>query len=191
MLQVLKSSWKACILFWFSLLFNHTVSRWRPRRPCCQLSILISYFSLQQMEVCPLYFLCISPSEWRLNPREADRLLRSARGELGLLRLPKVLGVSVLTAGEAMRLMFFVFFFARCSAHCCGDGRRACEVFGFSELITLDKTDPSRCSPGYVVLFEEHVWETIVGSHWQPRAGTLIDINTVARMVNIQLWGTE
>lgn len=108
MLQVLKSFLKVRILFCFYLI----ISRPRPRRPCCQLSILISYFSLQQMEVCPLYFLCISPSEWRLNPREADRLVRSARGELGLLRLHKVLGVSVLTAGEAMRLMcFFCFFF--------------------------------------------------------------------------------
>lgn len=92
------------------------IHRRRTRHACCQLSILISYFSLQQMEVCPLYFLCISPSEWRLNPREADRLWRSSRGKLGLLRFRKVLGVSVLTAGEATRLMcFFCLLFCTLS----------------------------------------------------------------------------
>lgn len=134
------------------------IHRRRTRHARCQLSILISYFSLQQMEVCPLYFLCISPSEWRLNPREADRLWRSSRGKLGLLRFRKVLGVSVLTAGEATRLMCF---FAYCSAHCRIDGWGTCEVLCFSELMKLDKTDPSHCTSGYVGLFEEHIRQLV------------------------------
>lgn len=66
-----------------------------------------------------------------------------------------MLGVSVLTAGEAMRLMCILLVVLR-TVTLMDEGL---EVLCFSELMKFDKTDPSHCSSGYVGLFEEHAWQ--------------------------------
>lgn len=68
-----------------------------------------------------------------------------------------MLGVTVLTAGEATGLMCFLLVVLRTVA-------LMDEGLCFSELMKLDKTDPSHNSSGYVGQFEEHVWQLSVRS---------------------------